>query len=566
MEQNPKPDLNAAPMSLGADGETLFDRLKTRLDLGQGFEAYFCGFDAPNVMREVERRLITFGDIEVIEFETASDIANLSDYLIAPPFQRGAPLPQEGRLVIFAYASGWDEELRPSWAEALRRMNERRNSIMQQCPHALILAGPLWLPLVAHDEAPDLWSVRTDIFYFSSPPQVQDNGSIVDNEKWPTGFPMPHELDTPEYYIGLAEALESSRRPEDCETRGKLLLRASVASNLRGDIDKSLMLARKASECFYSVKNMGLWAGSRGYIADILQEQNKTEESLRIWEDEIIPSLNEWGDEFSKAFASGKKADFLQKRGDIDEALRIRLEEELPAYERLGELRSKAITLGSISEILRQRGETDQALRILRDDVLPFFERDGDVRSKAITMGRIADILEQRGQFDEALRIRREDELPVYERLGDVRSKVTTLGKVADILQKRGETDEALRIRCEEELPVYERLGDDLARGIALFKCAQIRMDRAEFKKDEYKLILKELSESFSINKRIKRADGIAAVGMLYGKVLAATGHSDQALNIFAESLAAFDKLGKAEQVQYVRTLIEEIKEKKADA
>jgi membrane protein required for beta-lactamase induction len=76
------------------------------------------------------------------------------------------------------------------------------------------------------------------------------------------------------------------------------------------------------------------------------------------------------------------------------------------------------------------------------------------------------------------------------------------------VLAKRGELDESLRIRREEELPVYERLGDLRARAIALGKIAD---------------------------------------------VLATRGEVDQALTMWRESLAIFERLGEQDLTAIAR-------------
>jgi len=58
-------------------------------------------------------------------------------------------------------------------ARSLCRFNERRNITTRDCPNAVILAGPLWLPWLAHNVAPDLWSVRSAIFSWSSTPKSE---------------------------------------------------------------------------------------------------------------------------------------------------------------------------------------------------------------------------------------------------------------------------------------------------------------------------------------------------------------------------------------------------------
>ncbi len=561
MEGIPATEDADQPVHLGQDGEEQFDRLRACLELGEGVEFFFCGFDAPHVLAEVQRRLASApppgNEFENLVFEKANDLPAIAERLAA------LSPAAAGRKIVFVTTSGNKADLKGAWAKGLHRLNERRNGTMRDCPSAIVLAGPSWLPWLAHDTAPDLWSVRTAIFTFLSPPSGQGKTALTEAVPWPSGMPMAHELEPPAYYEELARALESSRRPGEQTSRGQLLLRASATWRLHGDNDTALTTATKAGEAFALADSELMVAVSQGYVADILQQRGETDEALRIRREEQLPVFERLGDVRKRAITMGQIADILQQRGETDEALRIRREEQLPVYERLGDVRSRAVTMGKIADILQQRGETDEALRIQREEQLPVYERLGDVRERAITMGKIADILQQRGETDEALRIRREEELPVYEHLGDVRSRAVTMGKIAGILQQRGETDEALRIHIKERLPVAEAMQDTDSIAHVRLCCAQIRLGRDGLEKGEAQTIYEELAESFTLFKKLQRVDGIAHSGVLLGQVLAGGGHIDDALSVLAESAAAFEKIGVADQAAQIRTMQETIRKHK---
>ena len=409
MERKPSSKSDPQPLALGRDGEAQFERLRACLEVGRGFELFFCGFETPNVMDEVRRRLATApppgNEFEALPPAGPAVLPTLAEHLTA--LSRNAA----GRKIVFASTLGWEEDLKGAWAQALRRLNERRNAIIRDCPNAVVLAGPSWLPWLAHDVAPDLWSVRTAIFTFPGPAPLPGRGTSSQIEQWRSGLPMAHELEAPVYYEELAAALEGSRRPGEQETRGRLLLRASAAWKLGGSYDPALQAATKAAEAFAASDDERMVAVSRGYIADILQQ-----------------------------------------RGETDEALRIRREEELPVYERLGDVRERAVTMGKIADILEQRGETDEALRTWREEVVPVMQRLGDVRNAAVAMGKIANILEQRGETDEALRIHIEERLPVAERMGDVESIAHIRFCCAQIRLQRGGLEKGERQTVVNEL------------------------------------------------------------------------------------------------------------------
>jgi tetratricopeptide (TPR) repeat protein len=256
-------------------------------------------------------------------------------------------------------------------------------------------------------------------------------------------------------------------------------------------------------------------------------------------------------------FESGRR---LLTRGELDRAVEV-FKEVAALLGESGQDVSVAIARGQIADILHARGALDEALRIRTEEELPVLERLGDVREVAITKGKIADILQARGDLDEALRIRTEEQLPVLERLGDVRSVAVTKGQIADILQARGALDEALRIRTEEQLPVYERLEDLDGLAHVKFDIAQIRLRKGIETQEDGQAVLEDLAESFAINRKLGRADGIAAVGGLLGRLLAQLDLHDAARVVLGEAQAAYARLGRQDAAAEIGRLLDGLRE-----
>ncbi|MBI3268740.1 MAG: hypothetical protein HYZ53_06940 [Planctomycetes bacterium] len=466
------PSEDRSPLFLGTDGEESFGLLRASLELGSGFELFFIGTDSIRVLEEVGRRIEGLSSphlaIRRMRFCSPADLLGLTERILEP--STGSP----GRTAILISGATAGDECRAAWAGTLSRLNERRNTLIRACPHALLLAGPNWLPRLAHDVSPDLWSVRSSVWLFDDAPPVAHHPlSSVDSSTHLWGA-MAHELGSGEEYDTLAAALEASPRPAEKATRGRLLRRAAEAWRLQGNTDRAMQSLEAAMALSDELQDDGLRAGTRGQIADLLQARGQLDQALRIRKQEELPVYERLGDVRSRAVTMGKIADILQLRGQLDEALRIRKEEQLPLYEQLGDMRLRAVTMGRIADILQDWNRLDEALRIRKEEELPVYDRIGDVRERAVTMGRIADIFRARGQLDEALRICKEEELPVYERLGDTRERAVCMGRIADIFQDQGKFDEALRIRREDMLPVFDRLGEVRSRAVTMGKVARV--------------------------------------------------------------------------------------------
>ena len=141
--------------------------------------------------------------------------------------------------------------------------------------------------------------------------------------------------------------------------------------------------------------------------------------------------------------------------------------------------------------------------------------------------------------------------MPVYEKIGDVRERAVTMGKIADILQSRGELDEALRIRKEEQLPVYEKIGDIDSKALTLWKLAQIELGQKSLKR-----ALEYLFESYAINIKLGRLDGICFVGLDIGRLLYSVGEKNKGRELLERSRAGFLKLDLVELAKEVEDLL----------
>jgi hypothetical protein len=65
-----------------------------------------------------------------------------------------------------------------------------------------------------------------------------------------------------------------------------------------------------------------------------------------------------------------------------------------------------------------------------------------------------------------------------------------------------------------------------------------------------------QLAEAWSLFTRLGRADGIAAIGEIFGQVLVAAGQRDQAIAILRRSVEAYRKLGREERAHEVEALV----------
>ncbi|MCK4342090.1 MAG: tetratricopeptide repeat protein [Phycisphaerae bacterium] len=574
------------PISLGPEGEEQYALLRTGLELGSGFELSFVACDSPLALQEVARRLDEAPPsgcaLYRLTFASPDDKRAIVERLIS------LPSSPADRWIVWISCQGLDDEAHAGWAQAFVTLNERRNLVVRDCPHALLFAGPTWLPVVAHNVAPDIWSIRSSVYALPSVVSTTDD-EWARPETRPLWDVMEHELAVGEHYEALAKALELSTHPAEQMTRARLLRQAARAWSLRGEpkralntlevalaiaekrgddhsraitlgdiarlraakgeVDAALQLHQEELAVYEALGDKRSRAGTLGDIARLRADKGEVDAALQLHQ-EALAVYEALGDKRSRAVTLGDIARLRAIKGEVDAALQLH-QERLAVYEALGDKRSRAVTLGDIARLRSAKGEVDAALQ-LHQERMAVYEALEDKRSRAVTLGDIARLRAAKGEVDAALQLHQE-ELAVYEALGDKRSRAVTLGNIARLRAVKGEVDAALQLH-QERMDVYEALGDPNGIANTLWSIARIEIEQRKFNEaDEH------LTKSYEINLKLGHLEGICMVGLDFGPLLCATGRRDTGLEILTRSRDGFQTLGRPELAAQVQALLDQI-------
>ncbi len=111
----------------------------------------------------------------------------------------------------------------------------------------------------------------------------------------------------------------------------------------------------------------------------------------------------------------------------------------------------------------------------------------------------------------------------------------------------------------QEELRAYEELGDIDSKAVTLWDLAKIELQR-----ESVQTAFDYLSESYAINLKLGRLDGICMVGIDLGQLLCISGNTETGLEILERSRSGFLKLGQENLAQQTQQLMDMItKDKK---
>lgn len=256
----------------------------------------------------------------------------------------------------------------------------------------------------------------------------------------------------------LNQALKLS---EDTKSpwRATILIGLGDISARKGDWDGASRWYAEAKTICEAAGDVAWRAVTLNRIAQVHQARGNLDEALRIYQEDVLPTLEKVGDARDRAVTLTNIATILQTRGEVEEALST-YRETAQVYETLDDTRSLAFVQSMIANVLHSRGDRMGALRIYREDVLPALEALGDSDARAGVMGAIADVLRASGELDEALRIYHDEVLPVYEAQGDDQSREIVMSKIIYTMGIQGQLDEAIRIYREKVSPVLSAIGD----------------------------------------------------------------------------------------------------------
>jgi len=128
-----------------------------------------------------------------------------------------------------------------------------------------------------------------------------------------------------------------------------------------------------------------------------------------------------------------------------------------------------------------------------------------------------------------------------------------TLGDIARIRADKGEVDAALQLH-QERLGIFEALGDLDGKANTLWAMAEIEMQQ-----ENWQAAFDHLSESYAINLKLGRLDGICMVGLSLGQLLCMAGQKEEGLKLLRRSASGFRQLGWPNYPEQVEALIRRI-------
>jgi tetratricopeptide (TPR) repeat protein len=425
--------------------------LLTHFELNEGFA--FIVLLVPNeegavVCRDaLVRRLAATGH-ELLELETTPDrLKEIADALLLTEARPETGVVWASRVV--SEGAPDYREWREAWRRGVAALNQHRNPFRRKWSVPVVFVGAPWLQEVLRENAPDLWSVRTQVAWVE--PEAPATGFSLAR----TSGDAPRRGPDPEMALAEAERLRGKKGSEHLVAR--LLYRAGLGFASRYQW-------RDAVLAFLQSITIGRVAASAEELADTHYELGKARtwtldyEAAAAHSAEAMRLYREVGDTLGEANCLFGLGNIAFERSDHGEARR-RYEEALPLYRQVGDVTGEANCIQRLGDIAIERSDHGEARRRY-DEALPLYRQVGDLRGEANCIQRLGDIALQRSDYLAAQRWY-EEALPLYRQVGNVLGEANCIKSLGDIALERSDHGEAWR-RYEEALPLFRQVGDVL--------------------------------------------------------------------------------------------------------
>jgi tetratricopeptide (TPR) repeat protein len=449
--------------------------------------------EGSEVCRDALAKRLRGAGKELLELETTQDrLKEIANALLLTD-----ACPETGAVWVSRVVSEGARdygEWREAWRRGVAALNQHRNPLRRKWSVPVVFVGAPWLQEVLRENAPDLWSVRTQVAW------VEPEAPAADAYVARIYSDVPRRGPDPQMALAEAERLRGKKGSELILAR--LLYRAGLGFAARSQwpeaarvLEESLEIRRGsgaepediADSCFQLgivLISLAEYAAGTGRIQDALvlyrQTGNPLGESNCIYRlagaAHDRSNYEEAQQLYSEALSLCRKGGFtlgavscIEKLGDV--ALdRLDLVEAwqhyrkaLPAYRQLGEELGEANCTWGIANISLRRSDYESARRWYTE-ALGLYRRVGSRLGAANCMAMLGEIAFNSWNQAEAQRWFEEAQA-LFREVGNLQGEANCVRSLGDILRNLAD-DQAARRLYEQALDLYARIPEPYSIGL----------------------------------------------------------------------------------------------------
>lgn len=445
--------------------ETEMVALKNTLKLAQGFKLLFVQCNNPSYRRQL-----------MSELRQEVSHLNIQEILFTKPVTQ---LLDELRLLISEpppdaiFVSGLEYSL-PVAAEAhqtpfIANLNSSRNSFGNALSCPLILWAPEYVLTAIIQGAPDFFSVRSGVYFFtSSPDEIATHESSLMSVSWNTEIDMTlsekqERIKAIESLLADLKDLPEEKRDDSMELRlrerlGGLLNGLSYFNAAQKQFEKILVMAQKLKDSAwekYALRSIANSQTEQGFLEEAERNYHKALE---------IPEQMNWED----ANIQSGLGDLYLIRKRYSEAEQA-FQQSLNIARDIADRAAEARILSNLGKVYLEQGRLSEAEEIL-SQVLVILREKGGRADEATILLNLGKVYSQQGRIEEA-KNSLEQALQIFDAVGSASNKGVSLFFLAEHYYSQQDLDEALKY-AQQAVEVFEKTQDPprLAEARAFFE------------------------------------------------------------------------------------------------
>jgi len=298
------------------------------------------------------------------------------------------------------------------------------------------------------------------------------------------------------------QSLELKEKIGDIQGKAASLHNLAGIYAQQGEIEQAIALYQQSLELDEKIGDIQGKAASLHQLAGIYAQQGEIEQAIALYQQSL--ELDEKiGDIQGKAASLHQLAGIYAQQGEIEQAIAL-YQQSLELDEKIGDIQGKAASLHQLAGIYAQQGEIEQAIALYQQS-LELKEKIGNIQGKAASLHQLAGIYAQQGEIEQAIALYQQS-LELYEKIGNIQGKAASLHQLAGIYAQQGEIEQAIAL-YQQSLELKEKIGNIQGKAASLCMLGQLLADE----KEDFRIALEYLQQSFEILQRIKSPDAQTA-------------------------------------------------------
>jgi len=426
---------------------------------------------------------------------------------------------------------------------------------MREFPYPIVLWLNHRLLKEISFKAPDFWSWRKGVFWFSEELDTNSNifydgssnhdGSIVAGDtNQIIGRANSQDKFLPplvELQQTIAELKATDPDSDNLATLYKRLgdiyrdrIQKGESPDPQQDAALGFRAFRQAINRYHTQQDYSAQATALLKLGNFLYYQSRFSEALEVFQ-ELLAIARQTADRWNEGAALGSLGIAYNSLGRYEEAIDF-LQQSLAIEREIGDRRGEGNSLGSLGNAYRNLGRYEEAIDF-HQQALVISREIGDRNGEGTDLGGLGNAYNSLGRCEEAIDFYQQ-QLTIAREIGDRQGEGNALGNLGIVYNSLGRYEEAIDFH-QQYLTIAREIGDRLGEGNALGNLGNAynslgRYEEAIDFHQQYLTIAREIGD------RLGEGNALGNLGNAYNSL----GRYEEAIDLFQQRLTIAREIG----------------------